>query len=113
LVRLRLLVGDADWGWQSWNMYSRTPLLSNPERYAHTVTMLVVRDPDFATARGHETASYIFSDEQGRDMPDSPRNLRSIHARDLSSMLEVCSSLEAFTWESPIPPPDGLCEVCV
>ena len=90
-----------------------TPLLTNPERYAHTVTSLVVRDPDFASACGHQSASCLFSGEQGHDMVDSFRNLRPITAEDLSALLKVCNNLETFAWESSIPPPDGLCEVCV
>ena len=86
-----------------------TSLLSNPERYAYAVTSLVVRDLDLTTTFGRQTASRFFSDEH---MLDSAKSIRPIDAKDLSSILEACINLEEFAWDSSLPPPDGLCEVC-
>jgi hypothetical protein len=89
------------------------PLLSNPERYARAVNSLVVRDPDVARGFGHQTAGCLFGGEMdGQYALDSPKYIRPMDAEELSSILEVCHNLEEFAWESSIPPPDGLCEVC-
>jgi hypothetical protein len=70
---------------------SAYPVLSNPARYASNVKTLVIADPV---------------------LPENSDALRPIDADILVRLLAICANIEALVWESPFPPPDGLCEVC-
>ncbi|KAE9401596.1 hypothetical protein BT96DRAFT_598528 [Gymnopus androsaceus JB14] len=72
------------------------PIILNPARYGHIVKSLTIINPTFGEG---------FSDDaQGL------RALRPISADILTSLLQSCTSLETFRWESSLPPPDGICE---
>lgn len=67
----------------------------NPARYASAVKTLVIADPALP--------------EDGTALHNT---LRPIDANHIARLLEICTNVEEFAWESSFPPPNGLCEVC-
>lgn len=71
---------------------SKFHLFRSTARYGHNVKSLTIINPIF-----------------GDNIEEIPA-LKPISADGLSRLLQSCSNLESFCWESSLPPPDGVCE---
>jgi hypothetical protein len=88
------------------------PLMANPKRYAHEVKSLIICDPDLMSVSTRQTNGLLSGLSRGGTFSvDSSHTCQPLDANDVSRILELCNNLEGITWESPFPPPDGLCEV--
>jgi hypothetical protein len=88
------------------------PLLSNPKRYAPAVKSIIIQEP--VIGLDIQQAYDLFPPDSSGESQDENSSLvfRPLDSQNLSWILDTCSNLEEFVWESSVPPPDGLCEVC-
>ncbi|KAJ3817648.1 hypothetical protein F5880DRAFT_1618091 [Lentinula raphanica] len=74
------------------------PVLSNRDRYAHLVKSLTVVNP-------------TRPENRTRDSPDvADQASVPLSADEISRLLQCCTNLDSFRWESSLRPPDGVCE---
>jgi hypothetical protein len=86
--------------------------MANPKRYAHEVKSLIICDPGLMSVSTRQTNGLLSGLSRGGTFSaDSSHTCQPLDANDVSRILELCNNLEGITWESPFPPPDGLCEV--
>jgi len=88
------------------------PLLSNPKRYAPAVKSIIIQEP--VIGLDIQQAYNLFPPDSSGESEDENSSMvfRPLDSQNLSWILDACSNLEEFVWESSVPPPDGLCEVC-